>query len=109
MIDTLPDTVKTRREWNGRDDIGSHYMSRVPTSEGLVSLTLNWKKDKNSRPQLVGRFRLDMDRLVGAGYARKVPGWYILRFQRTGKRIEVAMNRSSRALPLRPVLHDYAA
>ncbi|SRR5258708_2914137 len=109
MIVTLPDTATTKREWNGRDDIHCHYMGRVPLAESLVTLTLNWKRDRHSRPRLVGRFRLHMDRLVSAGYARKVPGWYILRFQRTGDRIEVATNRSSRALPLSPVLHDYAA
>jgi hypothetical protein len=109
MISTLSDGVTTQRAWNGRDDISQHYMGRVPHTERVVTLTLTWKRDKNSRPQLVGRFRLDMDKLVAAGYSRTVPGWYILRFQRTGNRIEVATNRSGRALPLPPVLHDYKA
>src|SRR5437764_9206759 len=107
MIKTLPDSETTQREWNGRDDISQHYMGRVPQTDRVVTLTLTWKRDKSSRSQLVGRFRIDMDKLVGAGYARTVPGWYILRFQRTGNCIEVATNRSGRALPLPPVLHDY--
>ena len=105
----LPDNVTTQRAWNGRDDIARHYMCRVPQAERVVTLTLTWKRNKTSRQQPVGRFRFDMDKLVEAGYARKVPGWYILRFQRTGNRIEVAKNRRERALPLPPVSHDYKA
>ena len=109
MIQTLPDSEPTHREWNGRDDIAQNYLGRVPQTERIVTLTLTWKRDKSSHSQLVGRFRFDMDKLIGAGYARKVSGWYILRFQRTGNRIEVAKNRRERALPLPPVLHDYKA
>jgi hypothetical protein len=109
MISTLPESAMTQRAWNGRDDIFQHYMGRVPQTERIVTLTLTWKRNKNSRSEPVGRFRFDMDKLVEAGYVRKVPGWYILRFQRTGNRIEVATNRSERALPLPPVLHDYVA
>jgi hypothetical protein len=108
MVTELPNNATTQRGWNGRDDISQHYMGRVPTSERVVTLTLTWKKNKSSQPQFVGRFRFDMDGLVAAGYARRVPGWYILRFQRTSNRIEVATNRSQRPLPLPRILHDYA-
>src|SRR6516225_11159929 len=100
MVSLLSESEATNREWNGRDDICNHYFGRVPLTERVVTLTLNWKRDKLSRPELVGRFRLDMDELVSRGYVRKLPGWYILRFQRTGNRIEIAVNRGSRPLPL---------
>jgi hypothetical protein len=107
MIDKLSNDFMTKREWNGRDDIHCHYMGRIPLDEPLVTLTLNWKKDKNSRPYLVGKFRLRMDKLVSEDYARKVEGWYILRFQRSGSHIEVAKNHSSRALQLSPLPKEY--
>jgi hypothetical protein len=109
MIEIISGTAPTKREWNGRDDIHCHYMGRIPLTEPFVALTLNWKRDKHSQLHLIGRYRLDMAKLVSEGYARKVPGWYILRFQRTGNRFEVAANRSSRALPLPAVSHDYKA
>jgi hypothetical protein len=84
-------------------------MGRVPIAERVVTLRLNWKRDKSSRPELVGRFRLEMDALVSRGYARKIPGWYVLRFQRSGDRIEVAVNRSKQALPLPVTLRGYSA
>jgi hypothetical protein len=82
-------------------------MGRIPFAESSVTLTLNWKRDKNSRTYLVGKFRLDMNKLVSAGYARKVDGWYILRFQRTGNHIEVAKNRSSDPLQLSSLPNEY--
>ena len=74
-----------------------------------MTLTLNWKRHKNALAVTVGKLRLDMEQLVEAGYARKVPGAYVLRFQRTGNRLEVAINRSKRALPLPASLHGYSA
>ena len=109
MIDTLPDAAITKRKWNGRDDIRCNFFGRIPLAEPVVTLTLTWKRDRESRPQVVGKFRLDMPKLVSTGYARKVPGWYVLRCQRTGNRIEVAINRSCKAFPLPPGLHHYTA
>jgi hypothetical protein len=66
----LPSTTPQQAAavWNGRDDICGHYMGRVPITERVVTLTLNWKRSKSSHPELVGRFRLDMDQLVSRGY-----------------------------------------
>lgn len=100
MIERLDDTTRTRRNWNGRDDIQQHYLGHIPRSEHEVTLTLSWKKEKHAPLHLVGKFRFHLPALVEAGLARTHGGEYILRFQRTGQLIEVARNRSAQAEPL---------
>jgi hypothetical protein len=97
MIKKLICDQKTHRAWNGRDDVSQHYMGRIPLTERSVSLVLTWKKDKDAKSCLVGGFLLEMEKLCDEGYVRAVPGFYILRFQRTGDRIEIAVNRGSKA------------
>jgi hypothetical protein len=107
MIKRLADHATTHRSWNGRDDIHGHYVGRVPLSEHSVSISLTWKREKDSKPCPVGRFLLDMPALETRGFVRKVEGYYILRFQRAGNLIEVAPNRSGPSHPLGRLPGDY--
>jgi hypothetical protein len=108
MITRLDEDSNTRRAWNGRDDVHQHYLGRVPRDEKSVSLSLTWKKEKDAKPSLVGRFVLDVNALAKEGFVREVEGFYILRFQRTGNVIEIAPNRSSPALKLARLPSSYA-
>jgi hypothetical protein len=97
MITRLLGSSKTQRAWNGRDDIHQHYTGCVPLNEKFVSLSLTWKKEKESKPSSVGCFVLNMPALAKGGFIREVEGYYILRFQRAGRVIEISQNRSTRA------------
>jgi hypothetical protein len=107
MIEMLQDDAPTNRKWTGRDDNGAHHHGKIPLAEPVVTLTLSWRRNRTARPELVGRFRLDMEKLVAEGYATRDSGGYRLRFQRTENRMEVAINRGRAALPLAPVLVGY--
>jgi hypothetical protein len=109
MVEMLPDDAPTERRWTGRDDNNANFYGKIPLIESIVTLTLSWKRDTNANPVVVGRLRLNMEQLVEAGYARKVTGAYILRFQRTGNQVQIAVNRGQRALPLPTVLQGYYA
>ncbi len=107
MITRIEDGTPTNRSWNGRDDIHQHYIGHFPVSEHLLTLSLAWKKEEHSPIFDIGRFRFDMPRLVDAGFARVHDGEYIIRFQRTDRRIEVAINRTSPAVQLAPLPDTY--
>lgn len=94
MVTNLNSHQPPHRHWNGRDDINQHYMGRVPETEHTVTLGLTWKREKGSRSFRVGEFRFEMKQLEEAGFVRRVPGYYILRFQRSGRTIQLATNRA---------------
>jgi hypothetical protein len=98
MITLLEEAALARRVWNGRDDIHQHYIGHFPDSEHVLTLALSWKREKHSHLYQVGKFRFDMPALVRAGFARRHGSEYVIRFQRTGRLIEVAVNRSQPAI-----------
>lgn len=100
MITHLEDNALTNRYWNGRDDIRQHYTGHFSLCEHVLSLALSWKQEKHTPLFEIGKFLFDMQRLVNAGYARVHDQEYVIRFQRTDRNIEVAVNRSSPALQL---------
>ena len=100
MITHLEDNALTNRSWNGRDDIRQHYTGHFPLCEHVLSLALYWKQEKHTPLFEIGKFLFYMQRLVNAGYARVHDQDYVIRFQRTDRNIEVAVNRSSPALQL---------
>lgn len=97
MITRLEYHAKTQRAWNGRDDIRQHYLGRIPLGAHLVTLSLTWRKKQGSKPCFVGNFQFDMSALAAMGFVHRVEGYYVLRFQRTEDRIEIAINRMSPA------------
>ena len=107
MITRLEDQVETNRHWNGRDDNHQHYFGRIPLNEHQVLLSLTWKKKKGSPSHLVDTFQFGMPMLVAGGLARQIESYYVLRFQRTDRKIEVSVNRASPALFLAPLPSDY--
>ena len=99
MAIELPSGTATRRNWTGRDDNCGHHFGQVPLAESLLTLTVNWKASRGATPRIVGAYRIDLRALETAGFVRRVEGRFvILRFQRTGDRIEIASKRSGSAL-----------
>lgn len=97
MISALPPDSDTERHWTMNDEIHGHHFGRIPGPPGTVTLRLDWKRTGDSESQEIGRFSLDLKALLGAGYVREVDDGVILRFQRTGKAIEVTVNRGEPA------------
>lgn len=94
----LQEDAPTNRKWNGRDDIAAHYHGTIPNDQNEITLTLNWKSSADGKVGQVGRYRFILPGLKDEGYVEKRHGGYYLRFQRTGNKIEIAINRSSKAL-----------
>jgi hypothetical protein len=109
MITQLEEAAPTNRAWNGRDDIRQHYVGHFPDSERVLTLTLSWKREQHTPLCPVGKFRFDMPTLVKTGFARKHGDEYVIRFQRTGRLIEVAINRSRPAKLVAPLPARYFA
>jgi hypothetical protein len=89
----------TERNWTGRDDNCGHHFDQVPFAQSPLTLTLHWKASRSATPRIVGAYRIDLRALEAAGHIRRVDAQFvILRFQRTGDRIEIASKRSGPAL-----------
>ena len=58
------------RRWVLRDDNLRHYHGAVSIAEDPLYLELHWKRDSRGKEQLVGLFRLHLQRLLAAGYVR---------------------------------------
>lgn len=98
MVTILPPGSPTDRAWNGCETTAGHHHGRVPLSQSPISLSLRWRASKSAPAHFVGCYRLDLDQLVSAGYARKIGDQVLLRFQSAGEVIEIATNRHSPAL-----------
>jgi hypothetical protein len=98
MVTILPPDASTDREWNFRDDNAQHFFGDIPADQEAVTLTLNWKPDGETDPREVGRYLLNMRELLRAGYVRESPKGVLLRFQRDGDFIEIAVTRVGPAL-----------
>ncbi|MDP0490679.1 MAG: hypothetical protein Q7Q71_06490 [Verrucomicrobiota bacterium JB023] len=98
MITILPTSSRTDREWNFRDDNHQNFFGDLPKDSSVVTLTLNWKENKEARPRLVGKYQINMGELLEEGFAREVERGIRLRFQRNGELIEIAKSSSSNAL-----------
>lgn len=100
MITELPSDSPTQRHWNFNDAIRQNFMLFIPSNQPVITATLNWKKSGEDEAILVGKYRLNLPALEAKGYVRLKDNRYFLRFQRTGKRIEIAVNRKSLALTI---------
>lgn len=69
-LQSAPSDAQVRR-WVLRDDNEQHYHGRVRLDEDPLYLELLWKPDARGKEQLVGVYRLHLQRLVDAGYARR--------------------------------------
>lgn len=69
-LQTAPPDVAVRR-WVLRDDNEQHHHGRVRLDEDPLYLELHWKPDARGVEQLVGIYRLHLQRLVDGGYARR--------------------------------------
>jgi len=98
MVMVLQEDAPTDRTWDFRDDIDQNYHGDIPANQSITTLTLNWKPDKNSTAKLVGKYRIDLDLLLSAGFAKETKKGIFLRFQRTDNAIEIAVDRDSPAL-----------
>lgn len=108
-IRNLGASESTQRHWNFRDDIHGHYFGTIPFDQPNVTLELTWKATAGDQPRLVGRFRVNLPVLERDGLVRRSDRGWILRFQRTGSRIEVAISRGSKALVVGPVPRSTSA
>lgn len=92
-----PETA-TQRTWNLRDDNHQHFAGTIPIDQQEITLTLNWKADAASPTCEVGRYRIHLPTLVKEGLARQSDRGFVLRFQRMGNIIAIAINAGSPAL-----------
>ena len=69
-VEEIPTGVHPRH-WVIRDDNQQQYQGVVALDESPLYLELYWKATGRGREQLVGKFRLDLERLVEAGYVRR--------------------------------------
>lgn len=104
MITEFSSEMPTERQWIFNDDKGRNYMLYIPSNQPVITGTLNWKETSDSPVYLVGRYRFDLRALEAGGYVRFKDNRYFLRFQRTKERIEIAINRTSKALDFGRVL-----
>lgn len=98
LVIKLPPDSKTDRTWNFRDDNHQAFFGNIPLNQEVITLTLNWKPDAGTAVKEVGRYKIRLPGLVAAGYVRKSDRGFLLRFQRTGDRIGIAVNKSSRQI-----------
>lgn len=98
MITELPDDAPTERHWIFNDEKSQNYMLYIPANQPVITGTLNWKAESDSAVYPIGRYRFDLRALEAGGYVRFKDNRYFLRFQRTKERIEIAINRTSKAL-----------
>lgn len=100
MINELPPDSPTERHWNFNDAIRQNFMLFIPSNQPVITATLNWKESGEDETVLVGKYRLNLPALEAKGYVRLKDNRYFLRFQRTGNRIEIAVNRRGSALEM---------
>lgn len=98
ILATCRSTSQTERHWIFNEDKGRNYILHIPANQSVVTGTLNWKETTNSESYSVGKYRFDLRLLEAGGYVRFKDNRYFLRFQRTKERIEIAINRTSKAL-----------
>jgi hypothetical protein len=94
----LSKDTPTVRHWNGRDDNAAHYHQNIPIDQKEITLTLKWKASAHGKKTPVGFYKINLPGLTNEGYVEKRTAGYFLRFQRTGTKIEIAINRGSKAL-----------
>lgn len=97
-VKILPEDSITERKWNFRDDNNQHFYGDIPERQQVITITLNWKPNKQSETTLVGKYKIDLRSLLSEGYAQKSNRGIRLRFQRTGDNIEIAIDHGSPAL-----------
>lgn len=73
-------------------------MLYIPANQPVITATLDWKESAQTEAFPVGKYRIDLPALEAKGYVRLKDNRYFLRFQRTKERIEIAINRKSKAL-----------
>jgi len=69
-VEEIPTGVHPRH-WVIRDDNQQQYQGVVSLDESPLYLELYWKATARDREQLVGKFRLDLERLLEADYIRR--------------------------------------
>ena len=97
---SLGQNAVTERTWNFRDDNNRRFFGCIPLEQRQITLRLNWKPTANTVAKEVGRYRINLPGLEESGYVHTTEKGRILRFQRTGDSIEIAINWSSPALPV---------
>jgi hypothetical protein len=100
MITELPSDTPTERHWTFNDEVNQNYMLYIPDNQPVITATLNWKETADSEAFPSGKYRLDLRALEVNGYVRLKDNRYFLRFQRTKEKIEIAINRKSKALDI---------
>ena len=90
-LTSVPPDAPVRR-WVLRDDNEQHYHARVRLDEDPLVVELHWKPDARGKEQLVGVYRLHLQRLVDAGYARRESD------DPSGDEIRVRVHRGSRGV-----------
>lgn len=98
MITDLSPDSSTERHWNFNDEKGRNFMLYIPANQHVITATLNWKGTAADKAVPIGRYRIDLPALEASGFVRLKDNRYFLRFQRTKERIEIALNRTSKAL-----------
>ena len=98
MISDLPSDSPTERHWTLNDEVNQNYMLYIPANQPVITATLDWKESAKAETFPVGKYRINLPALESGGYVRLKDNRYFLRFQRTKERIEIALNRKSKAL-----------
>lgn len=98
MISELPPDTPTDRRWTFNDKVNQIYMLYIPSNQPVITATLDWMESAKTEIFPVGEYRVDLPDLEASGFVRLKDNRYFLRFQRTKERIEIAINRKSKAL-----------
>lgn len=69
QIEVAPSNVRPK-QFTLRDDNEQHYHRQMRITESPVYINLSWKATKNSQVYNLGIFRLDLKKLLAAGYIR---------------------------------------
>jgi hypothetical protein len=90
------------REWTANDDDAGHHHGLISLNETPCYLALYWHSATKGRTVHVGSFKINLRRLVAAGYAQEKAGRKVrLRFARTDDGIiEIRANDASPGLPV---------
>jgi len=60
------------RRWRGNDEKGRNtHHGAVPVGESPLDIRLEWCRSSNAPSRLIGCYRLDLERLLAAGYVRE--------------------------------------
>jgi hypothetical protein len=103
MIKQIKNAAQCTRKWTLNERVNGNHFGRVRKNESPLRIRLYWKRNDEAPRKLVGAYELDLYALKKAGYVRDLNNSreeVLLRFQSTGKKIQIARKRTALALDI---------